>query len=864
MEIDGKLKLGGIYWPLIPYRLFLNDLALEHDGKFQPIGCKTNDKNKNDEFIEEYKFIKEYKEYFDFSGDRKIDEYHKYFLLHPEIKDFSVRGDAVPDIKIERPYSDAFEVLEGKINGEKSLESFIRSAMLYFPQGVREEGKISLFASQVENWEKITDRLKGKPYDELLRDISASKSTTSLFEKLYVCGEWLLLDRREREDVVHSFFSLFDIEFVSKCLPETRGNIPEKSKLLLVPCSFFGDGKIDLVLYLIVDPSCESSPDKVIASIFYGLSRVILEERKRWLDRWRLDLGDRIESELKDSDQALHEEDINTAADFAATAIIEMADVLLCNEALTNDVDEIKKFLKDKKKDEETDLEDALKNLTNGSFSYARKKFVKAVLKPALEDACRIIQGDDGTVLKGFLSIGVNSHLRNYATLAPLSTRILLRGAPGGGKGAATEQYHNLVMETLFGRGSFKELIGKIKKNDEVDRTKYKKERWLAYLDKIKESLQGMFRLPRDKKAIDNRQDFFLFEIEGTNWRDWKPGKDGREILGGIDEENINNFYDRKIIKKVKLIGDFFKIPVIEKQEQEQENRLVAEFLLRFMVRAYEVILKEKDEDNKTKGWNFNMFQLACGALGGSGAELTASLRQLFGYAPSLPEQFASPGLFQICSYVGGTLFLDEVADAPVRIQDNLLVPLEEKKVAREGWETIKEDVGNIRIVSATHKDLNLAVEEYRQTMNSPHPRGFRPDLLTRLGTTPPVNVQPISAYFNYDDEDGVRGRSRYRAEFARIMDGISICKDDSSFWKRVYDRTDRVIEDFISTSAVTDDDAKRDKRKELSLRISMRFFMNICAMLEENKSKKEKAILRTFILERHIPRTLSYLLNGS
>ncbi|TSE18885.1 Transcriptional regulatory protein ZraR [Tepidimonas alkaliphilus] len=83
-------------------------------------------------------------------------------------------------------------------------------------------------------------------------------------------------------------------------------------------------------------------------------------------------------------------------------------------------------------------------------------------------------------------------------------------------------------------------------------------------------------------------------------------------------------------------------------------------------------------------------------------------------------------GLFQAAH--GGTLFLDEVADLPLPMQVKLLRALQERAVRPVG--AASEEPVDVRIVSATHKNLNRLVQEGR----------FRHDLYYRL------NVIPIQA----------------------------------------------------------------------------------------------------------------------
>jgi two-component system, NtrC family, response regulator PilR len=72
-------------------------------------------------------------------------------------------------------------------------------------------------------------------------------------------------------------------------------------------------------------------------------------------------------------------------------------------------------------------------------------------------------------------------------------------------------------------------------------------------------------------------------------------------------------------------------------------------------------------------------------------------------------------GFFQAAS--GGTLFLDEVADLPLAMQVKLLRAIQEKKVRKVGATT--EDAVDVRIISATHRNLGACVEsgDFRQDL---------------------------------------------------------------------------------------------------------------------------------------------------
>ena len=76
-------------------------------------------------------------------------------------------------------------------------------------------------------------------------------------------------------------------------------------------------------------------------------------------------------------------------------------------------------------------------------------------------------------------------------------------------------------------------------------------------------------------------------------------------------------------------------------------------------------------------------------------------------------------GFFQAAQ--GGTLFLDEIGDLPLAMQSKLLRVIQERAVRAVG--AVTEVPVNVRIVSATHRDLPLEVQAGR----------FRQDLFYRL-----------------------------------------------------------------------------------------------------------------------------------
>ena len=81
----------------------------------------------------------------------------------------------------------------------------------------------------------------------------------------------------------------------------------------------------------------------------------------------------------------------------------------------------------------------------------------------------------------------------------------------------------------------------------------------------------------------------------------------------------------------------------------------------------------------------------------------------------------AKKGLFEVAN--GGTIFLDEIGDMDLQVQPRLLKAIEEKRFRRLG--DVCERSVDVRLIAATHKDLDLLVQENK----------FRIDLYFRINT---------------------------------------------------------------------------------------------------------------------------------
>jgi DNA-binding NtrC family response regulator len=98
---------------------------------------------------------------------------------------------------------------------------------------------------------------------------------------------------------------------------------------------------------------------------------------------------------------------------------------------------------------------------------------------------------------------------------------------------------------------------------------------------------------------------------------------------------------------------------------------------------------------------------------------------ELFGYEKGAYTGAVNPkpGLLEVAHR--GTVFLDEIGDVDQSVQPKLLKVVEEKRFRRMG--DVRDRFVDVRLIAATHQDLNKAIEEKR----------FRSDLYYRISTFP-------------------------------------------------------------------------------------------------------------------------------
>lgn len=122
-------------------------------------------------------------------------------------------------------------------------------------------------------------------------------------------------------------------------------------------------------------------------------------------------------------------------------------------------------------------------------------------------------------------------------------------------------------------------------------------------------------------------------------------------------------------------------------------------------------------ESPRSLGANRPFLAINCGAIAESLLE-----SELFGHEDGAftgARRGGHAGLFEAANH--GTLFLDEIGEMPLALQTRLLRVLEEREVVRVGG--TRPIAINVRIISATHCDLEQRIREGR----------FRADLFYRL-----------------------------------------------------------------------------------------------------------------------------------
>jgi hypothetical protein len=798
-------------------------------------------------------------------------DYHNYFLLTP------LRSSQV----LLSP--DAFFNLDKGGFSDEGIKAGVSSKILelslnYFPQ--HETTGMPNENAPLEI--KITS---SKCYGQKQSPIEPTVSFSEPPQAFYAASEFVLWKGRDDSTAEIAFLTLVHQRHTVNGLLSNGTYDATHDSYIPVAISFFGDGRVDAALALMIRrANLKNSEDEdFIAQALMSLNETTLRQREIFLHRWRQRLRSRVSDLFHDEQNGLgkdlsaeqYKDKIRTAKKNAvkggAEALQRMILVLLADR----DIKHVKDGNSELFYKEMFELS-ALEEDTCSKASFNCFKGNSTIPNPHAkhQDRCAficefckqakisILEGLGAGKLKGALARDASADLMDIAKDDPVKARVLIRGEAGGGKGVAAEDFHAHCMERIAKatnvaladtlrkalkefpvsnefNGAVKDCAAELIKKPKVDDGKCDEQRKVVYeyFDSIHKALLGIKQLPdigsvSKQKQKDKAWDFQKSQIVGTAWWLWGP----------VEEKDV---LKPQYVKALDAC-----VQKLSEDNQPEDICFANLFVTALSLKILHELINEKK-------WSFNFFQVNCGIMGGQNSELAESIRRLFGQTDESRAAKALPGLFQTCSYVGGTLFLDEIADAPVRIQDNLLRPLEEGKVSRPGWETITENVKNIRIAAATFKDLFKLAEQYRETLPSGNPKGFRPDLLTRLTRNPPVTITPVWHHFVPSPRFSSHA---LQSQFCYVMvEAFPETKLTARFWDDVYMRIKTKLDAHctIATGHLPDE---IDRRRHFASKITMRFLK---ALADRASTAKVKSKLDGDTVG-HLDRMLDYLLCDS
>jgi sigma-54 specific flagellar transcriptional regulator A len=205
------------------------------------------------------------------------------------------------------------------------------------------------------------------------------------------------------------------------------------------------------------------------------------------------------------------------------------------------------------------------------------------------------------------------------------------------------------------------------------------------------------------------------------------------QLLGTLHRAQVyREVYDETAERGTQRVPDLFRslvgasrcIQSVRQMMQQVANTEASVLILGESGTGKEVIARNLHYNSKRRDGPF--VPINCGAIP---AELLES--ELFGHEKGAFTGAISArvGRFELAK--GGTLFLDEVGDMPLTMQVKLLRVLQERIFERIGGN--KSITADVRIVAATHKDLEVMIEA----------GDFREDLFYRLNVFP-IEMPPL------------------------------------------------------------------------------------------------------------------------
>lgn len=194
------------------------------------------------------------------------------------------------------------------------------------------------------------------------------------------------------------------------------------------------------------------------------------------------------------------------------------------------------------------------------------------------------------------------------------------------------------------------------------------------------------------------------------------------ELLSTLQTTGVNQqtaLHQRRSIELFRsLSGDSIPIQKTRQLIQQVADRDVTVLILGESGTGKEVVARNLHYYSSRRHQPF--VPVNCGAIPG---ELLES--ELFGHEKgAFTGAFsARQGRFELAE--GGTLFLDEIGDMPLAMQVKLLRVIQERTFERVGGNRTIHS--NVRIIAATHQNLEVAIQE----------KTFREDLYYRINVFP-------------------------------------------------------------------------------------------------------------------------------
>ena len=833
-----KLIDGTCFWPLFPFGVARSDFVkFGAGGTSLNIGyCPFRYSNSQDETKKEalYEVNCASNDSYNCPHSSFYKNYHKYFLL------WDTKEDQKPD------ESNYFEKIKDETNviaiyniynNDLEIKNQVLKSLDMFPQPLNILGLGKILEEQMEKIETLRFVHEAKAIHGKF-DVSYN----DFFKKFYASCDGL-----QSDDEKNAFRAIAALDAVDKALLNKNS---KKCIIFPVLASFYADQHIDTVISIMLDKDLilnsqdRTKSKKIVRQYYHFIAQAlgnVLErlqlERQSYLDSWCRRLRQLAANKKREVNDDKKPKGVEDAKNELYQHIGWMIKVLFAKP----EVSLIDKFL------EKIDS-------CNGSKDFCIKDINREDHKDRCNTICKFCNKarkdylekglDQTSKLRGRLSEKVVGELHKIADTDPIKSKLLLRGGGGSGKGVVAEDFHAFCMQNI-GQSIFTKKESKEIKTVEELRTELNEKQakelvgdLSSFFENIKDNLENIRNLPPfgDKSEVSSKDiwDFTRNQVAGTSWWLWQKEEEDNELkkLQTVINTSIKHLQHKCTSTDSATCIEQDNCPITGENKQGFDTIFLKMLIAKV---AYEY---QKQKRGKNANWSFNFFQINCGILGGQGAELTESLKRLFGTGGSGPTgEDAVPGLFQTCSYVGGTLYLDEIADSPVRVQDNLLRPLEEGKVSRPGWDAFPEEVKNIRIVAGTFKNLEKLAALYRQTLPNGDPKGFRPDLLTRLKSNVPVSAVPLWHAFvsSHEYSEDVR-----RDDFVFVLSQFPVAMKKtltSTFWEDVYSYINKRIT-RVSNRASGHLPDQIDRDRHYASRINTRFLNALIARTPEGTNQ--------------------------